>query len=160
VDVPALLRAAEVKVKGIVVGGIHASLAELAPKLPFPVVITEGLGHIPMAGVIFDLLRANEGEEASLSGQMDDHGEPIRPEVVIFSAARHDVIPAANDSQLKEGVTVRIVREPYIGKVGTVKALPRNVRVVDSGLVLLGAEVDLHSGDAIFVPINNLELIR
>jgi hypothetical protein len=160
VDKEALLRAAEVNARGVVVGAIHASLVGMGQELPFPLVITEGFGTIPMAEVIFDLFRATDGREVCISGLMSYHGEPVRPEVIILDALRGEAVQPTGASTLKPGMTVRMVREPYMGKIGKIKTLPATTRPVRSGTMARGVEIELHSGETIFVPVSNLELIR
>jgi transcription antitermination factor NusG len=160
IDQAALLRAAEVKVSGIVVGSVHASLAELEPKLPYPVLITEGLGQVPMAAVIFELLRSYDGEMAYIRGPLKSDGRQKRPELLIFPATRGQVTPVDRSTLLQEGTTVRVTREPYMGRVGKVKSIPNKSRLMESGIALRSAEIDLGDGERVFVPIANLERIN
>jgi hypothetical protein len=50
----ALYRAQEMHVEGIVVGGLDAGLLELASSMPFPVIVTEGMGRFAIATPIFE----------------------------------------------------------------------------------------------------------
>jgi hypothetical protein len=155
VDEEALLKAEEVGVKGIVVGSIEAGLVNLAGSLPFPIIVTEGMGRTPMASITFDLLSANDGKEASISGKM-------HPEVVIpVSPPGMPVpMPPKRGVPLKIGDLVKVLRGPYFGSIGEVKALPKKARWVDSGARLKGAEVELEGEGVVFVPWQNLELIK
>jgi hypothetical protein len=161
-DAAALTQASKVNVKGIVVGAIHASLMEeVGAGLPFPLVITEGLGEMPMASVVFDLLQSAEGQEAFISGQVDQQGARVRPEVMVFSPTRAEPFPAACGGwPLRQGDLVRIVRAPHLGAIGTVQAVLDTPRLVNSGLVMKGAEVALPGSESVFVPLANLERIQ
>jgi len=161
-DAAALMQASKMKVKGIVVGGIHASLMEeVGAGLPFPLVITEGLGEMPMASVVFDLLQSAEGQEAFISGQVDQQGARVRPEVIVFSPIRAEPFPAeCGGWPLRPGDLVRIVRAPHLGAIGTVKAILDTPRPVNSGLVMKGADVALPGSESVFVPLANLERIQ
>ena len=159
IDQAALLRAAEVKVNGIIVGSIHAGLVELEPKLPFPIIITEGLGQVPMADIIFDLLQGYEGEMAYLSGPAKSRLGQKRPEIIIFPAASGQITPVENSTFLREGTTVRVTREPYMGKVGIVRSIPTKTQVMESGIALRSAEIELSESERVFVPVANLERI-
>jgi len=159
IDQAALLRAAEVKVKGIIVGSIHARLIELEAKLPFPIIVTEGFGQIPMSAVIFDLLQSCDGEVACLSGSPHVRRAGERPEIVIFAAARGQAVATSKSTTLHAGVAVRITREPYIGKVGTIKSLPNKPWTTESGIALPSAEVEINGMENVVVPIANLERI-
>lgn len=159
IDQAALLRAAEVKVNGIVVGSIHGTLVELGTKLPFPLVITEGFGHVPMADIIFDLLGSYEGDIACLSGPAESPRGHERPEIIMFPAARRQDAPPEDATSLQEGTSVRITREPHMGRTGTVRSILPKARVVESGVSLPSAEIRLSEEDGVTVPIANLELI-
>ena len=124
IDQAALLRAAEVRVKGIIVGSIHARLTEMEAKLPYPIIVTEGFGQIPMSAVIFDLLQNYDGELTYLSGSPNGHSSGQRPEILVFPTSSGQATPIDGNTILRAGDTVRITREPYIGRMGTIKSLP------------------------------------
>jgi hypothetical protein len=154
-----LLRAVEVKACGIVVGSMPAGLIESVSNLPLPVMVTEGFGQLPMADVAFELLKTYHGELACIGGHAGSNGA-ARPEVIVFPAARGEITMTDNDVVLLAGKTVRIVREPYMGAVGVVKAIPDKPTTVKSGLRLQVAEIELNSREIIQAPIANLECIR
>jgi hypothetical protein len=83
VDEEALEQAEQMQVRGIVVGSIGADWGERASDLPFPVIATEGMGQVPMASVMFELLRSNAGREASISGVTRLRWGTVRPEIII-----------------------------------------------------------------------------
>ena len=159
IDQAALLRAAEVKAKGIIVGSIHARLTEMEAKLPYPIIVTEGFGQIPMSAVIFDLLQNYTGEVTYLSGSTNGHSSGQRPEILIFPASPGQTTPISRNTILREGDTVRITREPYIGRVGTIRSLPGKPCIMESGLALRSAEVETSGVENVLVPIANLERI-
>jgi len=55
---------------------------------------------------------------------------------------------------------VRAVRAPYMGRAGTIKALPTNARLIDTGARVHGAEVDIGQDEPVFIPLANLEILR
>jgi len=157
----ALEFAAEIQVRGIIVGSLECSLLPAAIAAQFPIVVTEGWGAIPVSLVIFDVLGSNDGREVSLSGQVQTGWQQVRPEVIVPLVAGE--APSAEpvaDRSLEEGVTVRILRQPYAGTTGTVVALPTLPRKLATGMTFRGAEVELAMGERVFVPFANLELIR
>jgi len=157
----ALQLAEEMQVRGIIVGGLEVSLLPSAMTAPFPIIVTEGWGTIPMSPVIFDVLKSNDGREVSLSGQVQTGWEPVRPEVIVprvaSEAPSEDTVA---DLPLTEGVTVRLLRQPYAGATGTVVALPTVPRKLEAGVTFRGAEVELTTGERVFVPFANLEWIH
>ncbi len=79
----ALERATQMKVRGIIVGSISASLFDLVPAPPFPIVATEGYGYVPMSSEVFDILRQAEGHEVSISGHMGEAQHSAPPGIII-----------------------------------------------------------------------------
>ena len=159
IDHAALLRAADVKANGIIVGSVHASLVKLAPRLPLPMIITEGLGRIPMADTIFEILRGYEGEMACLSGSAKYRPRQQLPDVTIIPAARGQITPLESSTFLREGTTVRVTRDPHMGKLGIVRSVPPKTQVMESGIPLRSVEIQLSDSDRVFVPVANLERI-
>jgi hypothetical protein len=160
-DEGVLERAKDIEARGIITGGLTPELIPLVEQLPFPVIVTDSIGEVPMAGPIFDMLRANEGEEASISGCFEPRWRTRRPEVII---PKLDKEPSADkgerDQKLVVGMRVRIVRAPYTGRVGEVVDLPRYPCRIDTGARVRCAEVDIGQDDAVPVPLVNLDVIR
>jgi hypothetical protein len=142
----ALTRAIEMKVRGIIVGSISASVLDLVPDPPFPIVATEGYGHSSMSPQVFDVLRGLEGREVFLSGKMgkpwdDDHPSiavPLAKDVPDANAGTGNLPPVESP---RVGVRVRAVRRPVMGRIGQVVSFSAESRTVASGLSLTGADV-------------------
>jgi len=153
--------AQEMQVRGIIVGSLETGLLSAANATGFPIIVTEGWGAIPMSPVIFDVLKANDGREVSLSARVQSGWEQVRPEVIVPLLAS-EVPPEDTiaDRPLEEGATVRILRRPHMGATGTVVALPSAPKKVAGGGAFRGAEVELEGHGRVFVPFANLELIH
>ena len=161
VDDAAFERAQELQVRGIVVGGLLPELVSQVEQLPFPVVVTEGIGAVPMSTPIFHLLTTNEGREASISGRIQPRWGAVRPEIIVPLPA--ETVPPAQTqpgAPLAVGTRVRAVRAPYMGAVGTVVALPVHARRIQTGARVHGAEIDLGQEPPVFIPLVNLEVLR
>jgi len=157
----ALKRAQELQVRGIVIGGLPSELVSQVEQLPFPVIVTEGIGTVPMSMPVFRLLATNDGREASISGRVQPRWGVVRPEIVIPLPA--ETMPPTQTqpgTPLTVGARVRVVRAPYMGAVGTVRALPVRASRIETGAMVRGAEVDLGQGAPIFIPLANLEVLR
>jgi hypothetical protein len=156
----ALERAQELQVRGIVVGGLAPELIPWVRRLPFPLLVTEGIGTTPMSTPAFRLLATNNGREALISGRTQTRWQVERPEIVIPLPA--ETLPPDQTQPgvpLTVGARVRIVRAPHMGAVGTVVTLPTHARRIETGARVRGAEVDL-GGTPTFVPLANLEILR
>lgn len=157
----ALKQAAQMQVRGLVAGSIHARLASATLDLPFPVVVTEGLGVLPMAEAIFSLLQSNEGRECALDGRTPGGADGGRPDIIVPLPVTSAPPPLPlHGSPVKVGSRVRALRAPYTGAVGDVKVLHDRARPLPIGEHLPGADVDLEGHGVVFVPYANLELIN
>jgi hypothetical protein len=58
------------------------------------------------------------------------------------------------------GTWVRVLRAPYQNAGGEIVSLPRHPQRLASGITTWGAEVDLESAGTVYVPLENLEIIR
>jgi hypothetical protein len=164
----ALRRAVSLKAQGVISGGVDPHLREVAKELDSCVVATEGFGQFPMSAPIFELLRSLNGHEAAVNGLMRMRGGHTRPEIFIPQLDSHpaemSVTKPARPLTVHPGARVRIVREPYMGRVGT---LPQELVMTwtagDSGVQLPSVEIELedaHASEAhVLIPWTDIELI-
>jgi hypothetical protein len=162
IDAAALQQAMQLQVRGLIAGSMDGELRAQAEALLFPIILTEGFGHVPMAEPVFQLLRGQTGREASISAETRARYGVKRPEVLIpLPTESRPSPPPPPGAPLAVGARVRVVRPPYLGAIGVVLAIPEKSRRLESGSRVYGAEVNL-GGDAgtVFVPYVNLELLR
>ncbi|MBL0063278.1 MAG: hypothetical protein IPP40_17795 [bacterium] len=125
-------------------------------------VLTEGFGHIAMARRTFDLLKRNEGHMASVSGATQIRAGVMRPEIIIAKKdvthnEPHDHEPAG----LELGDVVRIIREPWFGKIGKVTELPPELAALDTEAKVRVLKVTLDSSnETVTLPRANIEKIE
>ncbi|TKJ30579.1 MAG: hypothetical protein CEE40_04420 [Chloroflexi bacterium B3_Chlor] len=156
----ALYRAQQMEIQGIVVGGLDTRLQDLVHSMPFPVVVTEGMGRFAICRPIFDLLQAYEGQEASIRGTIEARGGAVRPEIIIYVPRTDEgAEPEARPKLLLErGSQVRIVRGPHMGETGEVVDCPLHARQLPTGASGRGVEVRLESSEEVLVAQANVEL--
>lgn len=168
-------RAVQVGVRGVIVGGFHdKNLKDIlgydlgvaitgAEELGLTLVMTEGFGKINMAQKTFNLLKRREGSRTSISGATQIRAGVIRPEVIIPSL---DVSESRESDHVQENVgmqagdPVRCIREPYFGRLGTVRRLIPELQVVESETKVRVLEVELDDGEVVVVPRANIEIIE
>jgi len=121
-DKRALLRAARLRALGLVVGGLAEELRAVALELGLVVVVTDGLGAVPMAGPVFELLAAHEGDDALATGGRDGPAARL-PELDIPLGGVRGPVHVAPDRPLAVGDRVRVTRAPYLGATGHVQAI-------------------------------------
>ena len=160
-DQPAPLhQATELMVRGIVLGSITSDLIPVALRLPYPLMITEGFGGLPMNTVAYGMLTSNVGRDAAVDARPGDRYSYQRPEVIIpLPASRQadvpdDVIPLA------AGVRVRVLRAPFHGAIGVVRDLPVKAADFPSGLLARSATVEIEGLGNRMIPLANLEVIQ
>ena len=115
------------------------------------------------------MLTSLAGREASLSGATQIRAGVIRPEVIVADppdAPQPDgPFPTVSGEEteaftLAVGTSIRIIREPYFGKLATVSALPPQLVRIGSGAVVRVLEAHLNeSGEAVTVPRANVEIV-
>lgn len=158
-DESSLRRAAETEVQGLVLASLEARLLDAVQGMPFPVVVTEGMGDYAFSAPVFDLLRAHEGQEASIKGFTEPRGGALRPEVIIYaSVPGESPVPETRPQfALNIGSQVRIVRGPHMGQTGVVSSLPQAEGTPLGGDK--GREIGVRVGGAeVLVAQPNLEL--
>ncbi|MFQ5653778.1 MAG: glutamate mutase L [Planctomycetota bacterium] len=127
------------------------------------IIVTEGFGAIDMAERTFEVLRSREGAQAAVNGATQIRAGVMRPEIVVPCSDPQG--PAATQAagaagQLDLGRPVRIIRDPYFGRIGTVGSLPPEPQALESGTRARVLEVELPSGERVMVPRANVELIE
>lgn len=142
---------------GLIVGSITANLMATAVSAPFPVLITDGIGHQNMLAPIFELLKEMAGNETTLFANPRRVGD--RPEIIIPQPRipKKDAPPP--NRPLAAGQRVRIARGQHSGQMGTLSQLHNRPITTSIGTRTLGAEVTLANGSVIFVPYVNLDVI-
>ena len=79
----ALRSTADAPIKGLILASMSADLIPLARTLPFPVIVMEGFGRIPMNKVTFQLLGSSEERDISLDATNWNPYTGDRPEIII-----------------------------------------------------------------------------
>jgi hypothetical protein len=153
----ALHRAAQYGVAGIIAGSLHPELRRACRLAPFPVMVTEGMGNIPMAAPAFELLRRHDGSRVVLAG--DSRLTPSGPELIIPEPV--DLVAGALALPVEPavGALVRLTGLAYLGAVAAIVSLPPEPQVSASGESVRGAWVRLADRRLVFVPLANLELL-
>jgi len=157
---PAVFRnAVEQQLRGLIFGGLSSALVSTARKMPFPVLVIEGLRQVLMNEIVFKLLSTNDNREVAINAEMSSENIASRPEVFIpLPGEIHVDLPADVDAVVS-GKKVRITRAPYTGRVGTVTTLNPSLVVLPSGLRAETANVQIAKNEVVQVPLINLEVL-
>lgn len=180
ISAEALRRAVAEQVRGIIVGGID--VAELQQFLgwsgiagwqsalhPWPlpdgqpvdpkltIIVTEGFGVRPMNQAIFDLLSAQDRQEALIDGQTSLRHPLRRPRVVVPLTRGAQIEPPR--PPLRPGASVRLLDNAHLGQQATVRSLPAAPRRVASGARLAAVEVQTRDGASLWLPRTSVEVL-
>lgn len=169
----AIQKAIRSGVRGLIVGGIDDNdLRELlgyelgvaitgSEDIGITLVVTEGFGKIRMADRTFNLLTEREGLKTSINGVTQIRAGVVRPEIVIpFESTEQFMEEALVAGILEVDTSIRVIREPYFGKLGRVTALPVDLQQLETGAKVRILEVELEDGAQITLPRANVELIE
>ncbi len=171
----AIKKAVEIGAAGVVSGGIDdQDLKNFlgydlgvaitgSEKMGITLIITEGFGDIAMAERTFNLLKSRNGAESSITGATQIRAGVIRPSIIIPADETVPEAIAATEHAtgiLEIGYPVRIIRDPYFGKIGKVHELPPEPRQLASGTRTRVLKVAFDSGEIVTIPRANVELIE
>lgn len=155
----ALELAAQVPIRGLVLGSLATRLIPLAKKLSYPIVLIEGFGQTAMNVEAFRLLSSHKGEQATLNAQPTDPTSGDRPEVIIpvkESGRPPQPVPVQG---FQVGKSIRVLAGADRGKIGRITALLPSSTYYQSGLHAPGASINIENQDSVAYPLANLELI-
>lgn len=168
-------KAIAIGAKGLIVGGIHdGDLKQLlgydqgvaitgSEQIGITLVLTEGFGEIAMAERTFHTLKEREGAIGSISGATQIRAGVIRPEIIIpfdDNIAKDTKEDTENTQSVGIGDSIRIIRQPYFGKIGIVHSWPSELKIIESGTVARILEVKFSDGTIVTIPRANIELIE
>lgn len=172
VTLDAIRRASQVGAVGLVVGAVRdVDLTQFLgydigvaitgqEDISLTLVATEGFGKLRMAQRTFDLLKSLEGKQASINGATQIRAGVIRPELIVpLSDAAQSAHQKEQALSLAPGTPIRVIREPYFGRLGTVTGLPSQPQTVDSGARVRVLTAKLDDGQDVTVPRANVEII-
>lgn len=177
VTLDAFTKAEEMKVHGIITGGINSD--DLDAYLGYEMgvaitghenigvtcVITEGFGEMAMASHTYSLLKELDGRHASINGATQIRAGVIRPEVVIplTKSEMQDSRDSMDDTLadgMYPGTRVRIIRQPYFGAIGSVGVLPADLQQVETESWVRVMTVKLDDGKTVTIPRANTEIME
>ena len=161
----------EVGVKGIICGGVDYNtiskilgyslgVAITGTEKTTTLILTEGFGEVNMAERTFNLLKNNEGKIASINGATQIRAGVLRPEIFIASKSNNQSKNITEDDLIiSRGSIVRVIREPYFGRLGKIINLPYELVKMKSETMVRVAEVEFDDKSKEIIPRANLEVI-
>lgn len=151
--------AAELPINGLILGSMAPQLVAPATHAPYPIIVIEGFGTIPMNSAAFTMLSTNDSRDVTINAESFDRYQEKRPEIIIPLKASGDAINPLSMDTFRSGQRVRILRAPYIGEVATLQNTIAGLTRLPSGLRTQCAEIELESGEKVVVPLANIEVL-
>lgn len=183
ISAAALRRAVQEQVRGIIVGGIDE--ADLRDFLGWPdlrgwqvgqhswqwpdpavagdpkltILVTEGFGARPMNAATFDLLSAQDRQEALIEGVTRLRRPLRRPRVVIPLTRSSGAQVDPTRPTLRPGASVRLLDHAHLGQIAQVRSVSSAPRRVASRVSLAAVEVVDAGGAAFWLPRTCVEVL-
>jgi hypothetical protein len=158
-NLEALGQAVELSVRGLIAGSMPSEMIPSVRRVPFPVILTDGFGRLPMNAPTFNLLQSSIGREAALDARRGDKFSGQIPEIIIPLPGSQRVSGPDEVLSLTVGMRVRVLRAPYRGVCGLVRAIPERAVLMPSGVRAHCARVELDGIGLTEVPEANLEVL-
>jgi hypothetical protein len=149
---------AQIKMRGLVLGSIDTRLRPKAARMPYPVLVLEGFGKIPVNPVAYRLLSTSAQRETTLNAARFDRATGERPEVIIPVLGDMDSHKPVDLARPEIDMSVRVLHSPYRGMVGTVSDFP-GITKLPNGLRAESVEITFAEEEKVVVPLANIEIL-
>jgi len=158
-DVETLQTAADLPVRGLILSSLPPSLIQVAREMRYPIMVTDGIGDLPMNSSAFKLLSTDAKRDVTVNAEVYDRYTGARPEVIIPLPVSTDPPAPREVETFAPGLQVRMRRSPALGMIGSITAVKPGLTTLASGLHAPAAEVKLENGETVIVPLVNLEVV-
>lgn len=142
---------------GIIAPSMDADLRDAAMKMDGAIILLEGFGSARMSNLVYSLLSEYDRKQVTVDAFLPNRWESRRPEVIITVQTEQRPTSINPMLTLQKGMNVRVTRAPHAGINGKVVDLPKTPTLLENGLRVLCAQVELATGETAFVPMTNLE---
>ncbi len=61
---------------------------------------------------------------------------------------------------MRPGTPIRVIRQPYFGRLGKVASLLVELQIVETGSAVRVVEIELENGEMVVVPRANVEILE
>ena len=158
-QVEGLQSASEIHIRGLILGSMSTALVSVALGMSFPIVLTEGFGHLPMSAAAFKLLSTSVNRDTTVNAEPFDRYTGTRPEIVVSLTASDKPPLPTLDQLYTPGQRVRIIHNPHMTQVGTIVRLS-GLQRLSSGIRTQAAEIQFDGDELVTVPLANLDLLE
>ncbi len=158
-DAGVLEAAAELPVRGLILASIVPTLLPVARQMPYPIIVLDGFGRLPMNAAAYKLLTTNSKREVTLNAESYNRYTGQRPEIVIPLPISQEPLEPRDVETFAPDQRVRLRRAPHAGAIATLIDISPRPVTLPNGLRALAGKVRLENGEQILVPLVNLEVV-
>jgi len=158
-DLATLETAAELPVRGLILGSLSPALLPQAALMSYPIVVVDGFAHRPINSAAFKLFTTNAKREITINSEPLDRYSGARPEIFIPLPVTQEPPSTRDVETFAPDQRVRLLRNPNAGEIGTLVSLRSGLTVMPSGLRVPAGDVKLETGEQLIVPLANLEVL-
>lgn len=146
---------------GVIAPSMDSSLIDRAMNTDQAIMLTEGFGVARMNQATYNLLVEFEGQGVTLDAHTPGRWEAHYPELIINRRPKENERPGRPNPMLtlRQNMSVRISRDPYVGQTGRILEIPKSPVLLENGLRVPAAQVELVTGETITVPFEDIEVL-
>jgi hypothetical protein len=159
-DPEVLQTASKMHLGGFIFASMASALIPLALESPFPIILTEGFGLLPMNIAAFTLLSQYDREGVSVLAEPYDRYAGTRPAIIVPKENGEAIESPSENNFFKPGVRVRVIHSPHRSQIGTLIALRPGIETLPNGVRAATAEIRLQNGTRVVLPLANLEILE
>lgn len=144
----------------VIAPSMEPDLIEEALDSVSAILLTEGFGSQRMSNTNAQFLEELQGRQATVDAVLPTLLESRRPEVVITVPLQPGERPLAPNlnAVMQVGSAVRLAGGEAAGMVGHVLSLPKDPILLENGLYVPCALVELVTGEKVHIPLANIEV--
>ncbi|NWF63904.1 MAG: hypothetical protein HXY38_06315 [Chloroflexi bacterium] len=154
-----LQMAADLPARGLILSSLNPALLPKARELKLPILLTDGIGSLPMNSAAYRLLSTNAKRDVALNAEVYDRYTGSRPEIIVPLPVTSEQPLPAEYITFAPGAQVRMRRPPAMGMIGSIVSIKPGLTVLPSGLRAQAAEVKLENNETVLAPLINLEVV-
>ena len=153
-------RVLRLKPAGLILPSVSYKQLSLVSELDIAVISLLGFGETNMDTASMAMLETMAGKTVCLLAEESTWGPKLSPLLILPADKPADLGLTRQTARLEAGAKVRLMGKPYMGMVGTVKALPKQPAIFASGLQSPVVELLCDDDQVINASIHNVELIQ
>ncbi len=149
---------ARLDLKGLILPSMSPSLVPVAERLPFPIILVEGFGNIPLNSSAYDIFLAHENRVVSIFGGNTYQRFGERPE--IFIPLEEYTEEEFKTAEYQKDMKVRVRIGPRVGEVGVIQCIYPEPISQPNGVITTAANVLLQTDEQMIIPLVNLDMLK